>query len=487
VIFNRSVILITVTSLFLAGTIAGNFFVAPLLALFVLFLASLFLILVFNGNLRMLAVFWAAFFGGWLCFAAALSDYNDANKIYYYSGDQSFTAEVLAATSRESWQNLTVKAVKLENSGRLVSGKVSLSAPLYPEYRPGDQIRIGCKLENYPLPPTGYDRYLFKSNIFTVCGYNVEIKKTGERWTASRVLSVLSDGLKNIIDRSLAEPAAAILDGILLNRTEGMPKSINNQLSFLGLTHIIAISGSHLVIIMAILAEFFIFFGVSRRQSFWPATMLIIFYVVLVGAPASATRSAVMAILVLWAQRLGRPTAVANILLLAAAVLTLLNPKILLYDLGFELSFLAVVGLAGLSPIVKRFLKAKVIPESLQEIIAATLSAQILTYPLIFNSFGNFSFWSLPANLLILPTVPVLMTLGIIQLMIGLLCLPLARLIGLLSWLIIKYWLIVVGVLSNLPGAQIKLENFSVALMLIFYLLIFGFYRVFRNYAKKML
>ncbi len=441
---------------YVAGIILGNFFASWPLAFFILLLVSIILAVASNSYLRILFIFLACLFFGLWRFQMALPDYADQTKIYHYnSSTVEFSGQVTEAASSLGWQNLTVAAQTLSaTKGRpTVSGKVKISAPLYPEYRPGDVLKISCRLEDYrQTENTGYANYLFKENTFSTCGF-AQLRYLSSHYSVARFLFQLRGYAKERINLTLKEPAAAIINGMLLNDTKNIPPNLNQLFSRLGLTHIIAISGSHLVIIIYLLLELLIFFGLNRLQAFWPAVGFIVFYVALVGAPASAVRSAVMAILMMYAQKIGRLSDNKNLLVLAAATMSLFNPKVLLFDVGFQLSFLAVVGLSYFSGTLKQWLKF--IPEKfdLREIIAATASAQLLTYPLIIYYFGGFSPYSLLANVLILPIVPLLMGIAILNLGVALVWIFGGQIIGILTMLMVAYWLKVSELLVGLPGS----------------------------------
>jgi competence protein ComEC len=90
--------------------------------------------------------------------------------------------------------------------------------------------------------------------------------------------------------------------------------------------------------------------GLARPKAFWVAFIGIVIYVVMIGFPASAVRAAIMGILAIYAQKIGRSSSMMSLIVLAAAIMLALNPLLLLYDVGFQLSFLAVIGLIYFSP-----------------------------------------------------------------------------------------------------------------------------------------
>jgi competence protein ComEC len=130
------------------------------------------------------------------------------------------------------------------------------------------------------------------------------------------------------------------------------------------------------------------------------------------GFEGNVLRAGIMGfLLILTKRKFGRIPLKRNILIFALLLFSLFSPKLIFKDIGTQLSFLAITGIFYLSPIFEKkleFIKNNFFRRTISE----TLSAQIFTYPLILYSFGNFNFFSLISNLLVLPIVPYLMTIS---------------------------------------------------------------------------
>jgi len=493
IIASKSKILFCCLILFIAGVAAGIFFVLPHFFIFCLLLILIGAAVFFglsdknyklNRNCFYVFLFLCLCVFGFWRYSVALPDYSDLSKIYHYSSTTAtFFGRIDKVEAASGWQNLIMESRSLIQpaSAVKISGRVQASTPLFPEYRPGDLVKVECRLKSPPSDNPGYNNYLFKDSIFIACDFGeIYLAKVGG-WSAQLFFYDLRQKFGQAINSSVSEPAAGLLNGILINSTRGIPADLNQIFSDLGLTHIIAISGSHIVIIVAIIMSMLIFFGISRPKAFWPAAAIILFYIILIGAPASAVRSAVMALVVMYAQKIGRLTASANALLLAASVMVLINPKILLFDVGFQLSFMAVAGLIYVNPILKS--KLVKLPEfgPLKEIFITTLSAQLMTLPLLMYYFSKLSLISLVANLLILPIIPLLMTWGFIQMFVATVFLPLGQICGYLSWLLITYWVTIAKWLHAVPFGFMALPSFSWWWLVLFYLVIF----IILNYFKR--
>jgi competence protein ComEC len=228
----------------------------------------------------------------------------------------------------------------------------------------------------------------------------------------------------------------SLLAGILLGVENGIPQRVQQAFQDTGTAHIIAISGFNISIISALFASLFILLLGKRRR--WLAAglslVVIAFYAVLVGAGASVVRAAIMGGLTLFAVQLGRRQDGLNSLAFVAALMVLFNP-ILLWDVGFQLSFMATLGLvlyAGpLSQAFTRLASARLPQATVErlthpvgEYFLFTLAALLTTLPVTVYHFQRLSLSSLVANPLVLPAQPPVMVLGGLAVLLGLIFQP---------------------------------------------------------------
>jgi len=169
----------------------------------------------------------------------------------------------------------------------------------------------------------------------------------------------------------------------------------------------------------------------SRSRSFYFTLLLLGLFIVMIGLPSSAVRAGIMGGFFLLAQKLGRPQAGVRAVVFAAVGMLAFNPLLLKSDVGFQLSFLAVMGIIYLTPFLQRFLKFRV--------LAMTLAAQIFTLPILIYNFGYFSKVAVLTNVLIVPLLAYLMGLGFIFILAGLIFQPLGWLLSWPIWLLLTY------------------------------------------------
>jgi len=183
-------------------------------------------------------------------------------------------------------------------------------------------------------------------------------------------------------------------------------------------------------------------------------------FLFLIGFRSSALRAVIMASSFLISDILGRNKAIFRVLVLSATIMLIFKPDLLRYDLGFQLSFLAVLGIAFFHSFFKQIFE-KILQKRFSffiSIIAMTFSAQLFTLPLLLYYFGSTSLVSPITNLLVLPIIPYLMGANFIFALFSLLLGPLVVVFVLPVWLLTKYLIFIVVFFANLPFASVALK-----------------------------
>lgn len=353
-----------------------------------------------------------------------------------------------------------------------IGGRAVIYADKYPLISPGEKLELKCNLvDPASLGKEGsfsYSDYLKKERIWTAC-FNTQIVSRGENdFSWRKILPDIKNYFNHKINHFLPEPHSSFLRGLLYGDRGSMPDYLQEAFSKTGVTHIIAISGYNITIIAAALLIVCKIIKISRRHAFWFVAAIIIFFVFLTGASASVCRAAVMGLLVLWGRRVGRGAEAGRLLVLAAFLMLLFNPRLLFFDMGFQLSFLSTTGLIYLTPVLARSLARFSERFGFKEIIITTFSAIIFTMPFITHAFGRFSLIAPLANLLILPAVPLAMFSGFVTLLAGIIFMPLGHILAYLSWVILGY---IIGVAEFLAGWEFSSVNLFMPawLMILFY------------------
>lgn len=299
-----------------------------------------------------------------------------------------------------------------------VEDRILASAPLYPERRYGDRIilegRLGLpeNFEAYEGGPTfNYVAYLEKDRVrYRVSRAKVSLVGEGEGSMVASALISLKSAFVGRIESLVPEPHSSIVVGVLLGEKGSLPRDLSDDFKRTGLTHILVLSGSNVTVVADTLMK--AFSVLPRVAGLCFGAMSIVLFAIMTGASATTVRASAMALVVVLAKGAGRRYDVARALALAAVVMVAHNPRILAFDVGFQLSFLATLALVYVSPVVSSYLGF--IPErfQLREIVTSSLSTQLFTLPFILHSMGEVSVVSLAPNLLVLPLVPWVMFFG---------------------------------------------------------------------------
>jgi competence protein ComEC len=417
-----------------------------------------------------------------------------ADRIYFYNGQKVEFRGVIyeEPDTRQDNVKLKIRAEQVfqNNSWQEISGNVLVTNYLYPEYKYGDYLEIQCDLKA-PENVNGfaYDNYLSRYNIYSIC-YYPKINSLGNRgnFFLARIYD-FKEYFVNRLSRILPEPQSSFLAGLLIGAKKSIPSNLQSVFNKTGTTHIVAVSGFNVTIIVTFIMLLLNTFYVPRKRAFWLINIGLILFVIITGLQASILRAALMGFLLLLASYLGRLSRVINALLLAAVALLLINPKLLVYDLGFQLSFLATLGLIYLQPILAKLfrienLKNKFLKAVLGDYLATTLAAIIMTTPIILFNFGRVSLVAPLANVLILPFIPLAMLLGFLAGILGVFSLLAGSVAAWPVWLVLTYIIWVLEKLAGLNYAYYEFSKISFGLLVLLYLVIIGFIYRFRKYSS---
>ena len=226
-----------------------------------------------------------------------------------------------------------------------VTGLVLVSAAPGKEFHYGDRVVIRGYLETPREDEAfSYRDYLARQGIYTyIRGTKVSTLETGQgHWLMTRIYSLKGEALV-MIYQLWPDPEASLFAGILLGVETNIPEPVQQAFKSTGTSHIIAISGFNIAIISALFTRSF---GrmLGPYKGGLAALVAITIYTVLVGADAAVVRAAIMGGLSLFAGLVGRRQSGVYTLVITAGAMSIINPQIL-WDLGFQLSFAAALGL----------------------------------------------------------------------------------------------------------------------------------------------
>lgn len=343
------------------------------------------------------------------------------------------------------------------------SQKILIKARTDEHFVYGDLVVVkGKLLEPENFSEFDYIGYLKRFGIYATMNYpQILILKSNQLNWLKDFLLTLKTGFIFRVSAFLPEPRSSLLMGILIGARKSLPPEIVDNFNTTGTSHIIAVSGYNISIIIFSLGFLTRYLG--RRRGFFITSFLIVCFVILTGASASVVRAGVMGFLVLLSLRLGRQYTAAPALFFAGLVMLILNPLILIWDLSFGLSFLATLGIIYFLPMFESFSGKWPEVFGFKALLLTTLAAVAATLPLILFAFGRLSLVAPLVNLLVLPVIPLTMLLGFFSV------LPfLGPGFAFAADLFLRYILRITSVFASLPFASLSLK-ISPAIFLLIY------------------
>ena len=327
-------------------------------------------------------------------------------------------------------------------------GKIKLTDKPYPRIEYGDKLSVSGNIEK--IAPEMADSYA-KDGIYGTAKFaKINILAHNQGNHLMEMLVSFREKIVATFSKVLPSDESALLAGITLGEREGFSDDFKEKMSLSGTTHIVALSGYNISILALVITNILIAF-ISRSAAFYMTSLVIILFVAMTGAEASAVRAAIMGILALLAQETQRQFSMRNAIIVAAFGMVLLNPRVLVFDLGFQLSFAALIGIVYILPMLKYFIRIEQ-PGFLswRENGLTTLSAQLAVFPLLLGKFGVVSLTSILANILILEAMPITMALGFIIAGTGFISVFLAQVIAFIAHILLTYELWVIDAFSRL-------------------------------------
>jgi len=393
---------------YIGGVFIGSFFLSSQWILFCLIALWIGICIAFPFRILFLLIFPLCTFilGGVYTQQSFQKFQNDPSSPITITG----TVRVVGEPEEKSFFRQTIVRVVRCESGMCLKEKILWQAPLIKDIHPGSKLVFSCTLER----PKNFDEqfdyrmFLAKEGIGYICPKATTFQILPEDWYA-RMMSFFFFPKKifeHTIERYIPQPEAGLALGLVVGGNDRLPENIRQAFITAGLSHITAISGYNIALIVEGLVFVGIGIGLWRRQALWFAMLGIVCFIILIGAPASAVRAGVMGVCVLGGLFFGRLSQGFFLLFFAGSLMLLFEPLLLRFDVGFQLSFLATLSLILFTPYIKYIVSRISFGKIWIEIALLTLGVELLVTPIIAYQFHIFSPFGLLMNVLILPLVP---------------------------------------------------------------------------------
>lgn len=365
-----------------------------------------------------------------------------------------------------SVQKTTEQTVRY-NTTTLTGCRVLLTAGRFPRYNEGDELKLRGALESIDKLAAvnpDYAAYLADQGIqLTIRFPKVEViatRPTRLVWARQAV--------RQQVEHVFAEPEASLVLAVITGERGTLPAELEENFRLTGVTHLLSISGWHMSLMVGML---FLFLLLLPLSPWWRTSLTLILmwlYLAFIGWPPAAARAVLFWSATLLALRLGLLVSLPTVILFTLVAMATYDPH-LLRDVGFQLSVVAVMGIGLAMFLTRGYLPRRPWLRWLVLSVLVTLGATLTTWPIVLYRFGNVSFISPVANLLVQPVFPALMVVSLVTLALSLVSAP-AALFG--SWFVglLYGWLdVVTAWLAALPGAAMTEATISLPV-------IYGYY-----------
>jgi competence protein ComEC len=356
----------------------------------------------------------------------------------YYGKNVKVSGRIVSdpAFSKSGDQRLELSGVMV-NANRL-HGHIWVSTGAHIDLKRGDTVSLAGKLEHGFGSVTAS---MYRARVIDASRpQHGDVARELRDWFAEKVRAVVP------------EPQASLGIGFLVGQRSVLPGSLDEKLRLIGLTHIVVASGYNLTILVRLARRSLA--KTSKYLATFAALSMVAGFVLITGFSPSMTRAAIVTILSLWAWYYGRNIHPLVLLPVTAAITALINPYYVWGDIGWYLSFTAFAGIMIVAPLLKSYFwdkDAKL--GTFTQICVETVSAQLVTLPIIAFVFGQYSPLALIANILVAPIIPIAMVLTFIA---GLAeaIIPTFTIGGAPAQFVLSYLTSIVNWLGRLPWAS---------------------------------
>jgi competence protein ComEC len=376
---------------------------------------------------------------------------------------------------------VTAETIRLADSTLplAIKGDLLVIVPRYPEYSFGERVSLVGKLTAPPqFAGFDYAAYLSHLGIYSYMSFprTTSLGRSDDDWERGSIIAARASA-REALQREIAEPQASLAVGVVVGDRSSMPDDLKEAFKTTGTTHILAISGENISLLVGLIWLSAGGGKGKRRMPVWLTVATIatlVIYTAFTGATASVVRAAIMGAVLLVAPLVGRRYDPLAALAVAAAGMVLVDPYVLA-DAGFQLSFLAMLGITTLAPPIYEFSKRMRLPAAVGLPVATTFAAQAATLPLGILLTGQFSVISplatLTADVSLLP----LMLSGIVTAFTGLVTVvsALGAISGAVAWLSASWLLWWVQFWASLPFASVRVDGFIPIYSALYYAILF--------------
>lgn len=347
--------------------------------------------------------------------------------------------------------------------------KYLVKAPLDTLYSTGDELRVGGSwqgVQEIATKSPGYADYLKRQGIYASTSFaTIVVQKEVPNRGLSH--SIIRQRLQAVF----SEPEASLALGMVFNEAGTIPAEVTQMFRVTGLSHVLAISGSNISLLAAIFLAASFLLPVSVRVRAGVISILLWFYVAFINWPASAVRAVFFWTIALFGFHVRALVGFGTVSLLTATAMISFNPQ-LLFDVGFELSLAAVIGIVVAMMLVTPLATSRFFAGI--QALAVMLGATLFTWPISAYAFGTLSLVGLIANIMVLPLLSLLYMLMLLVVMFSFIAQPMALLFAFGVHVLWRLIAVITDALTTIPGGYWEDMHMPAWALILCYVILLG-------------
>ena len=316
-------------------------------------------------------------------------------------------------TSNSKYQNCIVKNI---NNSQKYLARIRLYDNT--DFKVGTILFIDAKIKqlNYLDIPNNFNfsKYLERRNVYKKIEITNYVNTLGKHSTSREIDDIISNSKLEIGSKGL-------MKALVLGRKDGITDEVMESFSDSGIMHLLALSGLHIGILTLVLSFLLRPLKLLKRGKLIRSIVLVIllwYYAYITGFSSSIVRATIMFSAIVVGNGMNRPVNIYNSLAIAALTLLIINPNYL-FDVGFQLSFSAVIGIIWMFPMLSKFWQPKPkIVKYFWSLLVVSVSAQIATFPFTVYYFHKFSGLFFIANIIEIPLITILLMLSYLMIIL---------------------------------------------------------------------
>lgn len=295
-----------------------------------------------------------------------------------------------------------------------------------------------------------------------------EIRIVSSAFSIKNFFNLVGEKIDGIFNVLIPGDAGQLAKGLVFGNPD-FSDSFSKKIKDSGLVHITAVSGYNVSIILVGLFRL-LRNAIGKNKAFYLSVSILIAFCFMTGFSPSVVRASIMGLTAIIAKMVGRKGSPINLLVLAALIMMVINPFVI-FDIGFQLSFLATIGIIY-SQKISNFIEKSRWFSFIATIFVESLMAQLFCFGILLYHFGRISLIGLVSNIFILPIVPLAMSVVFIGLIVAVINLRMAVAISILFSLPVLYMKEVIEVSSSFELLNFQSVKFGVTGLILYYVIV---------------